>query len=979
MKVSASQPFQIIYSIYEHEYLGYLVESFVVKVDEFNKLTLQHQNISSKNAKEFASGLDEMDYELIKLTDSISQDSIVNKFSNQKIKTADFFLKFFDPEKGNKLLIQEIENYVERKKGQIFKHIHGKRLFEMGRDGEPTWKEISTSQEKASVLFHFRKNDDNTHYFPTIKHDGEKIDWQYKGAYLVCKDPAWMVLTNKLYGFQKNVDGHKLQPFLNKKFIVIPKKIEETYYRKFVAPLVANYNVYAKGFEIKTEKYDPQPVILLTPSQSTGQTMSLFETSGNGNGSKKEAKEADNILFELKFKYGRHSLKNGHSSYINVSIDKHDDQYTFYKLYRDLDKEKYFRNLLGKWGMEINQSKLSLPEPKAFSWINQHRDDLLDKGFQIEQSPSKSKKYFLGEASLSIEIEENIDWFDINAVVKFGEFEIPFKELRKKILKNDYEIELPNGEIGIIPESWINDYSELFYFIRDDDDSTKLQKHHLSLVHDLKKGDLAKVTMERKLEKLKDFDGIDNAPLPKGFNGRLRPYQKSGFNWLYFLNSYRFGGCLADDMGLGKTVQTLTLLQSQKNNGEKGASLLIMPTSLIYNWQVEAKKFTPDLKVLNYSGTHRSKDVSKFSKYDLVLTSYGITRLDYTILQDYYFNYVILDESQAIKNPQSNIAKAVSTLKSKNRLILTGTPLENSTMDLWSQMNFINPGLLGTQSFFQKEFLRPIEKDKDEVKSHKLFSMIKPFILRRNKSQVLDDLPDKIENTHYSTMTVSQEERYEETKSTYRNMILDEIEQKGIGKTQIKILKGLTELRQLANNPKMIDQEYEGDSGKTEDAYQMIINAVKEDHKILVFSQFVKHLTIFRELLNEAGIKYAYLDGSTKNRKHQVDLFQENENYKVFLISLKAGGLGLNLTRADYVFLLDPWWNPAIEAQAIDRAHRIGQKNNVMIYKFITKNTVEEKIQKLQNRKRALAQNLIHTEEGFMKSLSSEDISMILE
>jgi SNF2 family DNA or RNA helicase len=311
-------------------------------------------------------------------------------------------------------------------------------------------------------------------------------------------------------------------------------------------------------------------------------------------------------------------------------------------------------------------------------------------------------------------------------------------------------------------------------------------------------------------------------------------------------------------------------------------------------------------------------------------------------------------------------------------LVLTGTPVENSTMDLWSQMSFVNPGLLGTKKFFKDEFVTPIEKKQDEQKSAKLATLIKPFILRRHKSQVATELPDKIENIHYSSMTTMQEEKYEEVKSFYRDKILEHIEHNGIRKSQMILLQGLTQLRQLANHPKMVDKEYLGDSGKMEDVTHMLTSIISEGHKVLVFSQFVKHLALMKDYLERSHIKFAYLDGSTKDREKQVNLFQENEEISVFLISLKAGGLGLNLTAADYVFLLDPWWNPAIEQQAVDRAHRIGQKQQVFTYKFITTNTVEEKILALQERKVNLARDLISTEENFMKNLTQEDIRSIL-
>jgi SNF2 family DNA or RNA helicase len=404
-----------------------------------------------------------------------------------------------------------------------------------------------------------------------------------------------------------------------------------------------------------------------------------------------------------------------------------------------------------------------------------------------------------------------------------------------------------------------------------------------------------------------------------------------------------------------------------------------MPTSLIYNWELEAKKFTPGLKILTYTGTQRIKDNTRFANYDLVLTSYGIIRLDLELLKNFYFNYIILDESQAIKNPGSIIAKSVGELNCRHKLILTGTPVENGTMDLWSQMNFINSGLLGNQNMFKKQFLQPIEKKNDMDKAAKLHAMIKPFIMRRLKTQVATDLPEKVINVKYSSMTEDQEKAYEEVKSYYREKIVSELSAPGAKNQQFTLLRGLTQLRQIANHPKLTNKEYDGDSGKLDDVIHMLKSTASEGHKVLVFSQFVRHLAIVKAYLDENQIKYAYLDGSTKDRQAQVTSFQGDDSVKIFLISLKAGGVGLNLTKAEYVFLLDPWWNPAVEAQAIDRAHRIGQENKVMIYKFITRNTVEEKIMALQERKMALAGELISTEESFMKSLSKNDIEALLE
>ncbi len=965
MKVSTTKSFKLVYSLFEHEYLGYLFESYVIQLDEKLRFTFLHQNISAKNADEFSEGLEKDDYELISLMDSMHQDRVIQKFYKRKVKAQEFFLKIYDQQKGNIPLQEEIARYLESKRSRILALMKGKNLYEMGNDGEPAWRQIEIVEQKASVLFHFRRNQENTHYFPTVKCQNEKVEFQYQNAFIICDNPAWMMVNGRLFSFEKNVDGKKLRPFLNKKFIVIPRQVEETYYRKFVAPLVGSFDVYAKGFHIQTESYPVEPVL----------TFSKMAGTSNGE------QGMDKLMFELSFTYGKYNYRANKIQRVSVNVEKFEDTFIFHRIKRNVKQETRIMEYLNDLGLPIKQGFATLDKPKAFSWLQQYQDMLLQYGIRIRQTQLENKRYFLGQSYISIDVRENIDWFDIHTVVRFGDYEIPFIQLRKLILSKKNEVTLPNGEIGVIPEHWFKEYSELFAFMEEKDHSQEmtLKKHHLALVQELERADLAEVNMSQKLQGLRQFEKIDDLPLPKAFKGNLRPYQKAGYNWLLFLNKFNFGGCLADDMGLGKTVQTLAILQSQKEMGQSNASLLVMPTSLIYNWQMEAKKFTPSLKVFIYTGTNRIKDIGQFGGFDLILTSYGITRLDVDTLREYHFNYVILDESQAIKNPNSHIAKAVKKLNSQYRLILTGTPLENSTLDLWSQMTFINPGLLGNQSYFKTEFLTPIEKQQDNKKTHKLNTIIKPFILRRHKSQVATELPEKVVSVKYCTMTTMQEEFYEESKSFYRNKILQSIEEHGVNRSQFLLLQGLTKLRQIANHPKLVNPEYAGDSGKLEDVTYMLNNAISKGHKILIFSQFVKHLSLLKTYLLNNHIPFSYLDGATKDRQQQVNNFQNKRHIKVFLISLKAGGLGLNLTKADYVFLLDPWWNPAIEAQAIDRAHRIGQENKVFTYKFITKGTVEEKILALQKNKIKLAQDLITIDEGFVKTLSKEDIETLLQ
>ena len=488
--------------------------------------------------------------------------------------------------------------------------------------------------------------------------------------------------------------------------------------------------------------------------------------------------------------------------------------------------------------------------------------------------------------------------------------------------------------------------------------------------------------------------------LPDKLKATLRSYQEEGFSWMFHLHSHGFGGCLADDMGLGKTLQTLALILKLKrlkrgvsvpvfeNTGgqldlfpevqeeaAQPASLIVLPVSLVHNWENEIRKFTPSLKVYKYAGIQRKKvDFGKMlSYYDVVLTTYGTMRNDIEMLSAHSFFYLVLDESQYIKNAASKTYKAVNRLNSQHRLVLTGTPIENSLADLWSQLNFLNPGLLGNQAFFKREFQTPIEKKDDPEKREKLQMLIRPFVLRRTKEEVAKDLPALTEQIRYCTMARGQREFYEKEKSFIRNTILQNIENEGIEKSAFVVLQGLTRLRQLANHPSLLGETEEMDSGKFNEIFRCLENLMAENHKVLIFSSFVKHLNLLKERIEAEKWKYSLLTGQTRNRGEVINAFQNDPDNRIFLISLKAGGVGLNLTSADYVFIIDPWWNPAAENQAINRAHRIGQDKKVFVYRFITEHSIEEKIQLLKDRKSSLAEKFINSNNPF-KAITQDEI-----
>ncbi len=960
MKVSAEKPFQIIYSLYTHQYLGGLIESFAVQLDNTGELSLLYQNIGPQNAQEFSSQLDSKDFELIQWIEAIQQDSVVKKFSSKRLELEKFFLTVYDKTQGDKALQAVIAEYLDSYKRKILASLKGRQVFEMGNDGYPAYKPVEVFEKKANTRFLFFKNENNTHYFPTIKLDGESLDFRQKNALVFCYKPAWMLFNNKLFGFEKELDGKKLIPFLKKKFIVIPPEVENDYYRKFVAPLIETLPVKAKGFQITDINEKPEPIIEITEITT---------------------EEEDKILVSLKFSYGQHIIDSKEKREIITRYNEDHTKPVFFKIKRRLNYESEIINTLKHLGLPFEDLTTFQKAGKVFSWVNKNQEKLKELGIQIHQSKSNKNIYFIGEQIINLKLDEKNDWFDIKAEVRFGEYKIPFVKLRKYILKGIKQFKLPNGELAVIPESWLQKYTDIIQFSEVDDqdreDQIKLKMHHFGLIDNLN-DEVGNTSLNQKLSSLLNDTSIKETSLPSSFKGKLRSYQLAGYNWLQFLNQNNLGGCLADDMGLGKTIQTLAFIASLKDKKPDSICLLVMPTSLLYNWEEEAGKFTPSLKTLIYRGANRDESLKEMSSYDMIITSYGVLRLDIDKLSNFYFDYIILDESQAIKNPEANITASVNQLKSRGKLVLTGTPVENSTLDLWSQMNFINPGILGSLNTFKKNYLTPIEKKNDPVKREKLHAIVKPFILRREKSQVAKELPPKVEKVLYCEMSQSQAKKYEEIKSYYRNELLKELDEGGINKSYIKVLQGLSQLRQVANHPKMIDPTYSNTSGKLENILYTLEGIISKNHKVLIFSQFVKHLKIVKEELEERSISFNYLDGQTKNRKEVVDTFQSSSKIQVMLISLKAGGTGLNLTAADYVFILDPWWNPAVEAQAIDRAHRIGQTKTVFTYKFISKETVEEKILQLQKKKSDLAKTLISADESFVKKLTKEDIEKIL-
>jgi SNF2 family DNA or RNA helicase len=582
-----------------------------------------------------------------------------------------------------------------------------------------------------------------------------------------------------------------------------------------------------------------------------------------------------------------------------------------------------------------------------------------------------------------MQVNSGVDWFGIDGAAEFGESRVGLPRLLRAIKQGEQTVRLDDGSLGIIPEEWMKKYGMLAGLGNFEDNGVRFTRSQAGLLDALLASEPAvslDAVFERVRRELRDFSGVAAAAPGDEFHGELRHYQLEGLGWLHFLQRFGFGGCLADDMGLGKTIQVLALLEARRevrrNDAENSPppALVVVPRSLVFHWKEEAARFTPKLAILDHTGVARLKPGDHFENYDVVLTTYGTLRSDAVQFKDIRFDYCILDEAQAIKNSSTLAAKAVRLLKADHRLAMSGTPVENHLGELWSLFEFLNPGMLGTASVFARAGKNP-----DESTRQVLGKALRPFILRRTKAQVAPELPEKTEQTIYCDLEGNDKKLYDELRDYYRARLLQNGTGENSGQYKIQVLEALLRLRQAACHPGLIDKRKIAEpSAKVDTLLAQLDQVLEENHKALVFSQFTSLLAIVRSRLDKQNIPYVYLDGRTRDRQARVEEFQNDPNAKLFLISLKAGGLGLNLHAAEYVYLLDPWWNPAVESQAIDRAHRIGQTRKVFAYRLIARDTVEEKVLELQKSKRDLADAIITADNSVMRNLTRDDLELLL-
>jgi superfamily II DNA or RNA helicase len=638
-------------------------------------------------------------------------------------------------------------------------------------------------------------------------------------------------------------------------------------------------------------------------------------------------------------------------------------------LVRDVEAETAARETLKALGLKQGNGPWRLavkPMPRVVR-------ELLHAGWHVEAEG----KAFRQPGPARVDVSSGIDWFELRAEVNYGDATVSLPQLLEALRRGDTMIALGDGSFGLLPEEWLQRFAPLAGLGTKEEGHLRFRRSQAGLLDALLAAQpdvRVDEIFERIRQSLGEFQGVRLAEQPLGFVGQLRDYQREGVGWMEFLREFGFGGCLADDMGVGKTAQVLAVLELRRAEG-KGPSLVVAPKSLMFNWRAEAARFTPQLRVLEHTGLTR--DVESIANHDLILSTYGTLLRDAPQLSEIMFDYVVLDEAQAVKNASTATAKAVRLLRGEHRLALSGTPVENHLGELWSLFEFLNPGMLGEAKVLK--LAGGLARNPGEEARTLLRQALRPFILRRTKQQVARELPAKTEQTIFCELGDAQRALYDELRLHYRESLLKRVKQQGLGRSKMHVLEALLRLRQAACHPGLLDAARVGDpSAKLDLLLEQLAELAEEGHQALVFSQFTSLLAIVRAKLDAAGVKYEYLDGATRNRQAHVDAFQNDQQCAVFLISLKAGGLGLNLTAAEYVFLLDPWWNPAVEAQAVDRAHRIGQTRPVFAYRLIARDTVEEKVLDLQKTKRDLADAILGEDNSIIRDLKREDLELLL-
>ncbi|MBU6342996.1 MAG: DEAD/DEAH box helicase [Bacteroidetes bacterium] len=971
--------FQVVFNLYPFSENLYLPSANIVQEDKNGALSHVMQKAIPATLATYSIALTPLLKRLFDQIEQLTPKVLEAKFKPAKAKTATPLAQLLqDPATK-----PAVDGYIHRLLDAFLSELAHNRLpITLDVERRTLAKDVMLVYSKDELVPHlfFQKTAEGVTYRLQLGTEQEKWSIQSQQVIpLTNTDPAWLLIGYALFRVS-GINGNMVRPFRKKDAVHIPPDKVKTYFKQFIAKKASRTQIEADGFDVLLARELLQT--RLEPSENILEKRWVLK-----------------VVFEYQGAVFAAGEKRDRITTVHFSEES--EEISVHQVCRDQAAEADKLDFLEKKGLISDNQRFVVPDyadsglESTLNWLSRHRRDLEKAGILPVSPQAEGRTLALLSSQIQVRTRTQGDWFDIEGAVQAGDFSFPFKNLVPNIRSNDPYYKLPDGTFFLIPSAWMTRYAELAKALQDNGDGLRLPKSLFTVVQEagLAEGELAEALP------LIDPDAIDFEP-SADLKATLRPYQLRGVKWLIGHYRHGFGACLADDMGLGKTLQTIAVLlhakaaraARQEKSDAEGAqldmfqtyraelqplqALIILPASLVFNWQKELARFAPSLFVYAHTGSKRLKDARAMAGYDVVLTTYHTARLDLELLGKQAWHYIILDESQQIKNRESEVSKVILNLKADNKISLSGTPIENSLSDLWMQMEFINPDTLGSFRSFKAQFLIPIEKQNDEQARQRLFNRVRPFFMRRTKEEVAPELPALSDQLFYSEMAPEQQKQYEQLKSAVRNEILSLFDDP---KTRIQALAALTRLRQLANHPLLADAEYSGESGKFSDVLALWETVRKSGHKVLFFSSFEKHLRLFRAVFEKNGHPFAWLTGDTpgEERAKAVQRFQEDHSVQAFFMTLKAGGVGLNLTAADYVFILDPWWNPAVEAQAIARAHRIGQQRPVTALRFLAKDTIEEKIRSLQERKLALGKELFRGGEE-MPQLDRADLEMLL-
>lgn len=967
------EKYSIVYNFYQVEGLGLILPTAIIcQVDSDGSLGYMRAAAIAETVESYGLNIKDTYHEaMISLCQELTIPAIEAVF-NKGVKRGVKPITSLFADADTKQLVQ---NTIDRRMSKLMTTLkeNGAPLcYNIERKIKAKDVALFFYSDKAEPLLYFAKTQTGISYRLSLQVGTETVLPCKYDIRLIANNPGIVIIKNQVVWIS-HINANKLTPFYKNETVFIPEKLTKTYFEKFIIDVLGKVNIEVDGFELNQ----------VNTLQSANIRCIYDFLKGVW-------------VVDLAFDYDGFSFYYSDVNQRKTRLEfgqSGENDVIVYQCIRDAQAEELYVEKLAACGFIKNDTKKFAYNKDTFDTIH-HIGKVyqqLSQDFIIRPLEIDGKIISFATSTLVNEFKLGYDWFDLKGRIVIAGIDYPISAFFRNIRDKNPYFKLKDGSYFILNAEMMAEYEHLVKFAQEDAITWRLAKQHFALIHEK---DLAPDNDEQNF-----VTEIEYKPSSK-LQATLRPYQEDGVKWLIKHRVNGLGACLADDMGLGKTLQTIAVLLDTKEHDHQEkqlqtfatqldlfgeiqvhqrtplAALVILPASLVFNWQEELKKYAPSLHVLNYTGPSRKKAQRTIGTFDVILTTYQTAVLDLEILKKQTFTYVILDESQQIRNKNSKVFKALHTLHTKYKISLSGTPIENSLSDLWSQMEFINPKILGSYAFFKEHFQSPIEKLRDAQAIQNLKTLVDPFILRRTKEQVAPDLPELIEKIHYSEMTDAQSKIFEREKSAARNYLLG-LDKTG-GQYKIHVLATLTKLRQIANHPKLADENYTDESGKFDDITSQIQTIVKSNHKVLVFSSFKAHLQLVSDYLSVENIPYESLtgDNSSDQRQDAVHAFQENADIQVFLISIKAGGTGLNLTAADYVFILDPWWNPFVERQAIARAHRIGQQNNVMVTRFISKNSIEEKILLLQESKKSLSSDIIDLAE--MPDLTDDNLDMLL-